>query len=116
MLDIFPNAVLADDLVKRTSELQDNPDEPLEILKHFMNTDIYVGLLTFHQIALELSISGKQNTSKLQFIYKRLIILNVELIVHPVRSDSHIFFSVRFKGHLLNSTVFRPCFEQNLSQ
>lgn len=71
-----------------------------------MSTDFFDSLLTFSQIAQELSISINQTVSDGEAIFKRLRDKDVELIVVPTPSE-HIFFFVKLPvGSKQYKTIF----------
>ncbi|QNQ79763.1 putative RNA-dependent RNA-polymerase [Euproctis pseudoconspersa bunyavirus] len=86
-------------LLTYANELAGNSNEGFDAIKSVMNSDVAVGLTVIAMIAVELSVSHKQNCKSDEMIYKRLNGLACELLIYPTNSRSHIFFTIRYKGH-----------------
>lgn len=101
-------------LVWNANDLVNNEEKGQKIVHTLMETDIFTSLIVLQAIATELCISLKQNVNDDEFVYKKIRGTDVELLIHPTKSSSHVFFSIRFKKDtIIDNSVFRTCFEHN---
>ncbi|UHK03103.1 MAG: RNA-dependent RNA polymerase [Sanya conocephalus maculatus phenuivirus 1] len=97
------------ELIEKANEITGNSNVGLNSLNKAMESDHFAALKTISCIATELIISLKQNVKPNQWIIKKVRGLGVTILIHPTRSDSHIFFSLRFEPgfRVLEEGVFR---------
>nr|QBP37023.1 putative polyprotein [Lampyris noctiluca bunyan-like virus 1] len=81
-------------LANKANDLTENKNFNLYEQREWMGTKLYRALDVISDIAMELSISIKQNTLRDEMILKKLMNHEVYILIKTTKSDSHLFYSV----------------------
>nr|APJ35636.1 RNA-dependent RNA polymerase [Mothra virus] len=100
-------------LLAKANELIGNTSDGLDLVREIFSSDVVTSLCQMSVVASELAVSSKQHTNKDQWVLKKILGYNIEVLVRPTNSESHIFFLMRFKGRPLEQGTFRPTYLSN---
>lgn len=94
-------------LLDKANALTGNTDEGIQRMHELFNSDIVVALCQLSAIAAELAVSLRQHVTPNGWILKKVLYYDIELLVKPTNSESHVFFTLRMRGTPLEQGTFR---------